>query len=399
MRKIGLFLALTCYGWVAFAQNASYILKGTIKGKNDGKIYISYYNDAEKLQNDSAIIVNGNFEFKGALSGPTTLFLKGLSDNSKLNSTNYTSLFIESGTMQLQLTDGDYANFKLTGSPMQDDYNRLMASKKSIYEEMKPLNVAYEQANNAYIKSMKEKAPQAVQDSLHKKANDVRNQFDPFRARLDKIDDDFFAKNPDSYVTAYMMIFKTSGASLAQLQETYNKLSPRVQKSSYAKKILVEIDKLKKGSPGAIATVFTATDINGKPLSLTDFKGKYVLLDFWASWCVPCREGNPHLKKLYAQYKTQGFEIIGISDDDSKPEAWHNAVKQDEIGIWKHVLRGLKQTKDGFDRSKDISDNYGIHTLPTKILIDKEGKIIGRYGGGGEDDEAMDKKLAQVFGK
>jgi glutathione peroxidase-family protein len=112
---------------------------------------------------------------------------------------------------------------------------------------------------------------------------------------------------------------------------------------------------------------------------------------------VPCRKGNPHLKDLYHKYKSKGFEIIGISDDDNKPEAWKKAVEKDGIGIWKLVLRGLKRTQNGYDDSGDISHNYGIHTLPTKILIDPKGMIVGRYGGGGEDDNAMDKKLEEIF--
>jgi thiol-disulfide isomerase/thioredoxin len=120
------------------------------------------------------------------------------------------------------------------------------------------------------------------------------------------------------------------------------------------------------------------------------------LLDFWASWCVPCRKGNPHLIKLYNQYKEQGFEIIGISDDDSKVEAWHKAVEQDKIGIWKHVLRGMDIEKKmkGQSNPGDISEKYNISTLPTKILIDKNGKIIGRYG---SEEEDLDKKLAELM--
>ncbi|MEE1944786.1 TlpA disulfide reductase family protein [Pedobacter sp. KR3-3] len=357
MKKVGFFLAMTCLSMAAFAQS-TYTLKGKVKGRDEGKIYITYYDENNNLKNDSTAISAGNFEFKGNLIGPRTVFLKGTSDNKKLNSTNYATMFIEPGTMLLELTEGDYEHFKLSGSPMQDDYYRLMASKKSIYDEMKPLSEAYDKANLAYIKSMKDKAPEAVQDSLQKKANQIRNQFDPFSEKLNKIDKRFFAENPDSYVTAYLMIFEASDASLAQLEKMYHNLSPRVQKSSYAQKIVDEIEKLKKGSPGAMATLFETADIDGKMLSLANFKGKYVLLDFWASWCVPCREGNPHLKKLYAQYRDKGFEIIGISDDDSKPEAWHKAVKQDEIGIWKHVLRGLKRTNDGIMASTRCPPRY-----------------------------------------
>jgi len=152
------------------------------------------------------------------------------------------------------------------------------------------------------------------------------------------------------------------------------------------------------GSPGAKAYVFASQELRGTPLSLSDYKGKYVLLDFWASWCVPCRKGNPHLLSLYSQYKDKGFEIIGISDDDNNHDAWKKAVEKDSIDVWKHVLRGLKwDGKGNFDRSNDISDNFGIHSLPTKILIDPNGVIIGRYGGGGDTDEAMDKMLAEVL--
>ena len=166
------------------------------------------------------------------------------------------------------------------------------------------------------------------------------------------------------------------------------------------KTIKEDLDGLSMGSPGAKAYMFSSTELRGAPLSLSEYKGKYVLLDFWASWCVPCRKSNPHLLSLYSKYKDKGFEIIGISDDDGKPEAWHKAVEKDQIGVWKHILRGLDMDKrlKGEPNPYDISQYYGIHSLPTKILIDPNGVIIGRYGGGGENDEAMDQKLSEIFG-
>ena len=122
------------------------------------------------------------------------------------------------------------------------------------------------------------------------------------------------------------------------------------------------------------------------------------MIDFWASWCVPCRKGNPHLLQLYSKYKKKGFEIIGVSDDDSNHAAWRKAVEQDKIGVWKHVLRGLKKMENGrYDKSEDKSEAYGIHTLPSKILVGPDGVIIGRYASGAGTDADLDAKLKDVF--
>src|SRR5699024_4809173 len=150
-----------------------------------------------------------------------------------------------------------------------------------------------------------------------------------------------------------------------------------------------DIEDLKKGVPGADAADFNTVDINGDSLQLADFKGDYLLIDFWASWCVPCRKGNPDLIKLYKKYHPKGLEILGVSDDDSDHNAWHKAVEKDGIDIWHHVLRGMKTDESGrpVDGGSDISNAYNISTLPTKILINPSGEIIGRYGSGGGDDE------------
>jgi thiol-disulfide isomerase/thioredoxin len=118
-----------------------------------------------------------------------------------------------------------------------------------------------------------------------------------------------------------------------------------MQQSGPGKEIAKEIDQLRSGSPGSIAKDFSATDLNGRKFTLSDLKGKYILIDFWASWCVPCRKSMPHVKELYARYKDKGLEIIGVSDDDNNQAAWKKAVDKDGTGIWHNVLRGLDWEK------------------------------------------------------
>jgi thiol-disulfide isomerase/thioredoxin len=379
----------------AVAQQKPFTISGTIKGKTDGYIYLAY----KTVAYDSSLIDNGHFSFKGELSGPAEATV--MMDRSARFFDKYVQLFIVPGKMQLSL---DYNNFSdgaiLTGSPVQTEADQLNKLRAPVMAQIKPLSDSYQKASNIYREAMKVKKDEATLESLKDAANTAKDAMDPYYKQLDDIDAAFMDKHPASYVTASIMRYRISGMQLEEAESRYNKLSGEIKNSELGKEIKKEVDGLRMGSPGSKAFVFSSKELRGESLNLADYKGKYVLLDFWASWCVPCRKGNPHLLSLYSKYKDKDFEIIGVSDDDGNPEAWQKAVEKDGIGVWKHVLRGLKRV-DGpeyYDKSESISDRYGIHSLPTKILIDPNGIIIGRYGGGGEDDEAMDKKLSEVFG-
>ena len=152
------------------------------------------------------------------------------------------------------------------------------------------------------------------------------------------------------------------------------------------------------GAVGSVASGFETKDINGKLLNLKQFRGKYVLLDFWASWCIPCRKSNPHLIVLYHKYSAKGFDIIGVSDDDQRQAQWKNAVKQDSTNIWHQVLRGAAAITDkDAANSNDLHQLYNIQSLPVKILIDPSGNIIGRYGDNDTTDDDLDKTLSAIF--
>ena len=376
---LSILLLSALHGFTNAQQSNHFVLNGNIKGQENDLMLIYYTNQAKKGVQDSAIIQGGKFTFKGAIHGPTMAYLT--LKEKKRNENNAVGIFIEPHNMTISLLYNKFNEAKPEGSLSGKQYATLQTKKAKVADRwrvvMDTLSAANKRSNIEY---------QELRDWV----------LIPYFTEMQDLDLEFFKAHPQSPVTAYIMRFYVSKLTLDSLQMYYNGLGHVVQQSAYGIDLASEIKKLRSGSPGATAANFSAMDINGKVLSLSDFKGKYVLLDFWASWCVPCRKGNPHLKELYAKYKDKGIEFIGVSDDDSKPDAWHKAVEKDQLP-WRHVLRGYDREKrmNNLPNEKDISEKFGIHELPTKILIDPKGKIVGRYS---EVEGPLDEKLKEIFG-
>lgn len=375
----------------------SFTINGTITGlKDNSSIFLHYQNNEGKRIADSAVVLNNKFTFKGTASQPLMASLAAAGSKSRQD---YLFMFIEPGAITVQGSADNWNGIQVTGSPLNEEnkaYNNLF---REITAKTTPLSNRYDKLNEEYIAARRAgKSPEAL-EVFKEQLEHLRDSMAPYGRQRQEINMAYFRAHPTSFITASQMKYFTSSAKPDTLEAWYNRMGASMQQTFEGKELAAEIKKLRAGSPGGTAKAFAVNDINGQPISLAAYKGQYVLIDFWASWCVPCRKGNPHLLSLYSKYKEKGLEIIGVSDDDSNPKAWKEAVEKDKIGVWKHVLRGLKRSPDGgFDKSEDISEGYGIHTLPTKILIDPKGIIIGRYGGGGENDAAMDKKLSEVFG-
>ncbi|HWV65883.1 redoxin domain-containing protein, partial [Chitinophaga sp.] len=361
--------------------HGQFVLNGSAAKSKLSKVYLFYNDDKGVYRTDSAAVRDGKFRFSGSLKEPLIATLSNGMELYRSANVRYGTIVLEPKNMSVAITSDNFEDMKVTGSALQEEYNFVDKPVKAIRNRWKNIFdtlTAVNKRSNVEFQELK---------------NWV---LVPYETEVEEVYAAFFKKYPASIITAYFLRAKTSELSEDSLRKMYNRLTPQAKQSANGKAVLVDLENKKKGVPGAMAADFAATDINGKPLKLSGFRGKYVLLDFWASWCVPCRKGNPHLINLYNQYKDKGFEIIGISDDDRKEEAWHKAVEQDKIGIWKHVLRGLDMEKrmKNLPNPNDISEKYNISSLPTKILIDKNGMVIGRYG---SDAPELDQKLAEIM--
>lgn len=369
---------------IATAQqkvNDRFTLDGTVLNQQDGFVYLSYAGKDGKFVRDSAALKNGSFKFTGSITEPVMASFNAKLISRSSEDPNYTNIFLEPGNMKVAVTLNDFKNAKVTGSKSHADYEILQKPLRKIRDRWKvvmdTLSAVNKRSNFEF---------QELKDWVLK----------PYNAEVREVQLAFMNSHPSSYATAFMLRVFERELSTDSLKMVYNRFPEKVKQSTYGKIIAADLEKRKVGIPGTFARNFSAVDINGNKVSLEDFKGKYVLLDFWASWCVPCRKLNPHLKELYTKYKEKGFEVIGVSDDDRNHEAWKKAVAQDGLP-WQHVLRGLKIVNGVPDRSADISEGYNISTLPTQILLDKTGKIIARYGEDGEDHGLLDQKLKSVF--
>ena len=174
----------------------------------------------------------------------------------------------------------------------------------------------------------------------------------------------------------------------------YNRLYKSIQNSTSGKNFKLMLVNLNNSKVGSLSPGFTVNDISNQTISLSSFRNnKFVLLDFWASWCVPCREDIPYLKEIYEKYNTKGLEIIGISEDDDVL-AWKKAIAEDKTQNWSHILAPLHNQKN----DSLVTNKYFVYGIPVTILINKEGVIIGRWGGSGDENmDALKKLLNKAF--
>lgn len=286
---------------------------------------------------------------------------------------------------------------KPTKNTYADDEIRLAKLTKPIYDEIHSNNEIARKKNDLFNmlsdSSAKNKVQQDI-DSLFKIHEKLVSQ-------LTTVQFNFIRNNPASYLSLDGLTMKLKNSAELPLYDTietlFNNLNKNIQNSTDGKKFKLLLADKEKSGVGSLAPDFKVRDIDDKEISLSAFRNqKYILLDFWASWCKPCREDMPSLKKIYKVYSEKDLEIIGISKDDDL-SSWKKAIQIDSTQNWKHVSAPLNiQDKD----SSAITNKYFVYGIPVKILINKEGIIIGRWTGGGEENmDELKKLLNKAFDK
>ncbi len=358
MRKLLLSIVAASMTLAACNAQSGYKVTGTVEGMPDGKAIIATVNGSSLDTLAKADVKNGSFEFTGNVSEPTGAYIMVIGQRGAI------PFMLENANITV---NAGQAGLTVTGSEGQKIYDQFMAINTTTQQEAMKLQQEYQAANGDQAKM------QAVQEAYAKLMTDAQAK-----------ETELIKANPDSYVSTFVIVSSMGQMEYEQLKERYNLLGEKAKASAQGKAIAAQIAKLESTAIGQIAPNFTITTPEGESISLYDIKGKVKLIDFWASWCGPCRGENPHVVEIYKEYHPKGLEIFGVSLDNNK-EAWVKAIADDGL-VWKHgsYLKGWQSAP---------AQLYSVSGIPHTVLLDENNKIIAKNLRGDE----LKQKIAELL--
>ncbi len=343
-------------------QVNGFVINGTVTGFKDHTwIYLEDGSNKNLIKTDSALIIAGKFQFKGKLSIKTIHVILQTK-----NPSDYIFFWLENSIISFKAEKGHFEQATINGSKTQLDERKLNTL-------IQPLRNAEDSISKL----------RRIEKSEIRKA-DLKKELEVLNSQEEEVYKLFIKNNPNSIISASDLSIYATTWGKAVVIPLYSNFSKEIKNSPYGKDIAAYL-KLNKGLKiGDHYADFVQQNLSGKMIKFSDYAGKLILLEFWGSWCAPCREGNPELVKTYNKFKEKGFEVFGVAADSEKTE-WLQAIAQDKLS-WPQVcdLKGAKN---------DAVLIYGINKFPSNFLIDEKGIIIAQDLRG----EDLQKKLVELL--
>ncbi|MFM7672221.1 MAG: redoxin domain-containing protein [Bacteroidota bacterium] len=328
----------------------SFTLNGRFQGPDTlaKKVYIQYRGE-QGWKMDSSVVTAGLFSFTGKIKEPTLarLMTRNVTEN----------IFLMPGTQRIRM-NSQGKDLRVYGSEAHRAYRKLKKKTAPYDKQYQSLIEQYQ----AYGKA-KEKVKQAAVEEQIDSIDEVRKQ---------KVYRPFLLETPNTPISPFVLQ-EYAGWDIdpRQIEPLYNTLAPYEKEYPSMKELKQSIDMAKLTQVGAPAMEFVQNDTLDKPVALSSFRGKYLLIDFWASWCGPCRAENPNVVKAFQQFRSKNFTILGVSlDRPGQKDKWMKAIHDDGL-TW-------TQVSDLKFWSNAVAVQYGIRAIPQNLLIDPNGIIVGK---------------------
>ena len=349
-------------------EKNNFTLLGKAKGLEGKYLYLGYKGWSNGRVWDSAKVTAGKFMFTGHIEAQWKCYLTAKADKKTSIDENLTiPLFMVPGNMTIDLVANKFYEAVLKGSKVNDEYMVLERQNFSLVKEYKILLQKIDSLD--HLAEILKDSVAILRVNIEQEA--LKKQSDSIGAIFNAMNKNFILSHPASIVSVSILDDRYfEYFSKGVLDSLFNSLSAYNKSTPWGTRIQAQLNRIHLTSKGKPAPLFAAKTYLGDSISLDQFRGKYVLIDFWGSWCPPCREALPGLITLYKKYHDKGIEFISISGKDNESQ-WRHSVKYFGIDSWVNIM--TTAMNPGIDKL------YGADSYPTMILIDREGKVINNF--------------------